>query len=147
MALVTDLLDWLQGLPPVGVVAGAGLLVFGETTLGLGFIAPGETGLFILGTTATSVPKFLIMWLVTTLCAVAGDSVGYAIGRKFGPALRRTKVIQKHGAEGWDKATDVLRRRGAFAVIGRASGSTPSCGRDGNGRTMGRFPSTIRPIG
>ncbi|WP_020671426.1 DedA family protein [Amycolatopsis nigrescens] len=117
MALVTDILEWLQSLPPAGVVTGAGLLVFGECTLGLGFIAPGETGLFILGTTANSVPKFLIMWLVTTVCAVAGDSVGYLIGKKFGPKIRQTKLIQKHGANGWDKATDVLRRRGAWAVL------------------------------
>jgi membrane-associated protein len=115
--VLTDLLDWLQGLPPAGVIAGAGLLVFGECTLGLGFIAPGETGLFVLGTTANTVPKFLIMWLVTTLCAIAGDLVGYAIGKRFGPRLRQTKIVQKHGAQGWDKATDFLRRYGAWAVL------------------------------
>lgn len=117
VAVVTDVLDWLQSLPPAGVVAGAGLLVFGETTLGLGFIAPGETGLFIAGTTATTVSKFVIMWLVTSACAVAGYSVGYWIGKKFGPKIRHTKIVEKHGADGWDKATDFLRRRGAFAVM------------------------------
>lgn len=117
MALVTDFLEWLQGLPPAGVTAGAGLLVLGECTLGLGFIAPGETGLFILGTTATSVPKFLIMWLVTTLAAIAGDSIGYYLGKRFGPRIRQTKMVQRHGADGWDKATDFLRRRGSIAVL------------------------------
>ncbi|MBK1784288.1 DedA family protein [Prauserella cavernicola] len=117
MALVTDLLDWLQSLPPAGVTLGAGLLVFGECTLGLGFITPGETGLFILGTTASTPAKFLIMWLVTTVCAVAGDSVGYALGKRYGPRLRQTKLVRKHGAEGWDKATDLLRRRGSGAVL------------------------------
>ncbi|MGH3951222.1 MAG: DedA family protein [Pseudonocardiaceae bacterium] len=117
MAVVTEVLEWLQSLPPAGVVAGAGLLVFGETTLGLGFIAPGETGLFVAGTTATSVPKFVIMWLVTSAAAVLGYSAGYLIGKHFGPKLRHTKIVQKHGAESWDKATDFLRRRGAFAVV------------------------------
>ncbi|MFF5986014.1 DedA family protein [Prauserella flavalba] len=117
MALVTDLLDWLQSLPPAGVTAGAGLLVFGETTLGLGFVTPGETGLFILGTTANSTAKFLIMWLVTTVCAIAGDTVGYLLGRRFGPRLRQTKVVEKHGAQAWDRATDLLRRRGSVAVL------------------------------
>ena len=41
MALVTDLLNWLQGLPEPGLVAAAGRLVFAECTIGLGFIAPG----------------------------------------------------------------------------------------------------------
>ncbi|RZQ59269.1 DedA family protein [Amycolatopsis suaedae] len=117
MALVTDILEWLRALPPAGVTAGAGLLVFGECTLGLGFIAPGETGLFILGTTVDSAPKFLLMWLVTSVCAVGGNSVGFFIGKKFGPKLRQTKVVQKHGADGWDKATDFLRRRGSWAVL------------------------------
>ncbi|MEU3274778.1 DedA family protein [Saccharomonospora sp. NPDC006951] len=115
--MVNDILDWLQSLPPAGLVAAAGLLVFGETTLGLGFIAPGETGLFILGTTVANPSGFLLMWLVTTACAIAGDSLGYFIGWKFGPRLRQTKVIRKHGAESWDKATGVLRRRGAYAVV------------------------------
>ncbi|SFO87541.1 membrane protein DedA, SNARE-associated domain [Amycolatopsis arida] len=117
MALVTDVLEWLQSLPPAGVTAAAGLLVLGECTLGLGFIAPGETGLFILGTTATSAPKFLIMWLVTTVCAVTGDSIGFFLGRKFGPRLRQTKMVQKHGADGWNKASAFLVRRGSWAVL------------------------------
>lgn len=117
MAVVTDILNWLQSLPPAGVTAGAGVLVFGECTLGLGFIAPGETGLFILGTTVDGTGKFLLMWLVTTVCAVAGDCVGYLIGNKLGPKLRHTKMVAKHGANAWDMATDFLRRRGALAVL------------------------------
>ncbi|PXY20031.1 DedA family protein [Prauserella flavalba] len=115
--MLTDVLDWLRGLPPAGLIAAAGLLVFGECTLGLGFVAPGETGLFILGTTVGSVPEFLLMWSVTTVCAIAGDSVGYLIGWKLGPKLRQTKVVRRHGADGWDRTTDVLRRRGALAVL------------------------------
>jgi membrane-associated protein len=115
--MLTDLLDWLQNLPTMWVIVGAGVLVFGECTLGLGFIVPGETGLFVLGTIATSPSTFLIMWLVTTVCAVAGDSVGYAIGRRYGPRLRQTKIVRRHGARDWDRATEFLRRHGAIAVL------------------------------
>ncbi|MGH3520207.1 MAG: DedA family protein [Haloechinothrix sp.] len=117
MTVVTEVLDWLQSLPPAGVVAGAGVLVFAETTLGLGFIAPGETGLVIAGTTVTSVSKFVIMWLITSACAVLGYCAGYGIGKYFGPKIRHTKIVEKHGADGWDKATDFLRRKGAYAVM------------------------------
>lgn len=111
-------LDWLASLPTAGLLAGAGLLVFGETTLGLGFIAPGETGLFILGTTVgTSADKFVLMWLVTTACAILGYSTGYLLGQYFGPKLRNTKIVEKHGADAWDNAVDFLRRRGAVAVM------------------------------
>lgn len=115
--MIADLLDWLAGLAPAGVVAAAGLLVFGECTLGLGFVAPGETGLFVLGTTAVSTSRFVVLWLVTTVCATAGDAVGYWLGRRYGPRLRRTRVVRGHGAAAWDRASDVLRRRGAVAVL------------------------------
>jgi membrane-associated protein len=117
VALVTDVLEWLQALPQPALVGATGALVFAECTIGLGFIAPGEGGLLVAATTVDSVSRFLILWAVVTVAAGIGDSIGYAIGRRFGPALRETKVIQKYGAEGWDKATDILRRRGAWAVF------------------------------
>ena len=117
MALVTDVLDWLQALPQPALVGATGALVFAECTIGLGFIAPGEGGLLVAATTVDSVSRFLILWAVVTVAAGIGDSIGYAIGRRFGPALRETKLVQKYGAEGWDKATDILRRRGAWAVF------------------------------
>jgi membrane protein DedA with SNARE-associated domain len=117
VALVTDLLNWLQGLPEPGLVAAAGGLVFAECTIGLGFIAPGESGLLIAATTATTVPRFLTLWAVVTVCAALGDSVGYTLGRRFGPRLRETKLIRKYGLDAWDKAASVLERRGAWAVF------------------------------
>ncbi|CRK55647.1 DedA protein [Alloactinosynnema sp. L-07] len=117
MALVTDVLEWLQALPQPALVAATGGLVLAECTIGLGFIAPGEAGLLVAATTVNSVPRFLILWAVVTVCAGIGDSIGYFIGRRFGPRLRETKLIQKYGTEGWDKATDILKRRGAWAVF------------------------------
>ncbi|KID28183.1 putative membrane-associated protein [Prauserella sp. Am3] len=115
--MVTDFLNWLQSLPQPALVSATGLLVLAECTIGLGFIAPGESGLLIAATTANTVPRFLILWAVVTVCAGIGDSIGYTIGRKFGPKLRETKVIQKSGADAWDKATGILQRRGAWAVF------------------------------
>ena len=116
MALLTDVLDWLQALPQPALVGATGRLVFAECTIGLGFIAPGEAGLLIAATTVDSVQRFLLLWVVVTVCAGLGDSIGFAIGRRFGPRLRHTRLIQRYGAEGWDRATDILRRRGPWAV-------------------------------
>ncbi|MFC5287619.1 DedA family protein [Actinokineospora guangxiensis] len=117
MALLTDVLTWLQGLPQPALVAATGGLVLAECTIGLGFIAPGEGGLLIAATTVNSVSRFVILWAVVTVCAGIGDSIGYAIGRRFGPRLRETKLIQKYGVDGWDKATGIIRKRGAWAVF------------------------------
>jgi membrane-associated protein len=117
MAVLTDVLDWLQALPQPALVGATGAMVFAECTIGLGFIAPGEAGLLIAATTVDSVQRFLLLWAVVTICAAMGDSLGFAIGRRFGPRLRETKLIQQHGVDGWDKTTGILRRRGAWAVF------------------------------
>src|SRR5699024_8709009 len=111
------MLDWIASLPPPLLLTATGVLVLAETTIGVGFLAPGESGLIIAATSVRSVSDFLILWLVVTVCAAIGDSIGYVIGRKFGPKLRETKLIQKHGIEAWDKSSGILRRWGAWAVF------------------------------
>ncbi|MEV4314376.1 DedA family protein [Actinocrispum sp. NPDC049592] len=118
MAIVSDVLEWLQALPQPALVGATGGLILAECTIGVGFIAPGEAGLLIAATTVSgSLTRFLILWAVVTVAAAIGDSIGFAIGRRFGPSLRETKLIRKYGAEGWDKTTGILRKRGAWAVF------------------------------
>ncbi|MFE2754041.1 DedA family protein [Actinosynnema sp. NPDC059335] len=117
MALLTDALEGLAGLPQPAVLAVTGALTLAECTLGVGFIAPGESALLLAATTVTSVPRFLVMWLVVSVCAVAGDSIGYFLGRRYGDRLRDSKVVRRLGQEHWDKAGALLRRRGAWAVF------------------------------
>ncbi|SHN47568.1 DedA family protein [Cryptosporangium aurantiacum] len=115
--MLGDVLDWLQALPPPAVIAVAGLLVLGECTIGLGLVVPGESSLLVASTTATTAPRFLALWAVVTACAVLGDSIGYLIGRRYGPRLRETRMVRRYGATLWDRAADTLQRRGAWAVF------------------------------
>ncbi|GGU16039.1 DedA family protein [Lentzea flava] len=117
MAFLTDALEGLAGLPQPAVLAVTGALTLAECTLGVGFLAPGESALLLASTTVTSVPRFLVMWLVVSVCAVAGDSIGYYLGRRFGDRLRDSKIVRKVGQQHWDKAGELLRRRGAWAVF------------------------------
>jgi membrane-associated protein len=115
--LLTELLDWLRGLPEPALVGATGLVMLAECTIGLGVLVPGESVLLLAATTVDSVPRFLVLWTVVAFCACLGDTIGYAVGRRFGPDLRDTKLIKRHGAEAWDKTTDILRRRGPLAVF------------------------------
>lgn len=117
MSFLTDALEGLAGLPQPAVLAVTGALTLAECTLGVGFLAPGESGLLLASTTVTTVPRFLVMWLVVSVCAIAGDSIGYYLGRRFGDRLRDTGLVRKVGVQHWDKAAELLRTRGAWAVF------------------------------
>src|SRR5205823_3743307 len=55
--------------------------------------------------------------------AIIGDSIGYEIGRKFGPALKASKLGQRVGADRWHRGEAYLARRGGKAVfLGRFIG-------------------------
>jgi len=63
-------------------------IVFTETGLFVGFFLPGDSLLITAGLVAAT-GTLNIWWLNVLLCtaAIVGDSVGYAIGRRLGPAL------------------------------------------------------------
>lgn len=63
-------------------------IVFVETGLLVGFFLPGDSLLISAGLVAAA-GTLNIWWLNVLLCiaAITGDSVGYAIGRRAGPAL------------------------------------------------------------
>jgi len=115
-----DLLDWLQALPTPALLGATGLLVVGEAIVGLGLFIPGEAALLMASATVGSAPDFLTLWTVATICAVVGNVIGFELGRRSGPPLRNTRLIKRHGAERWDRATSLLRERGTWAVfVGR----------------------------
>ena len=53
MALLTDALAGLANLPQPAVLAVTGALTLAECTLGVGFLAPGESALLLASTTVT----------------------------------------------------------------------------------------------
>ncbi len=63
-------------------------VVFAETGLFFGFFLPGDSLLFTAGFLASQ-HQLLLGWLLigAFVAAVLGDSVGYAFGKKIGPAL------------------------------------------------------------
>ncbi|MFE9426254.1 DedA family protein [Kitasatospora sp. NPDC006697] len=109
---------WLAGLSGPVVYAVVAGLVFAEDALFVGFVLPGETAAVLGGTIAAahrgvSLP---VMMAVVVLAAVLGDSVGYAVGRRFGPALLRTRLAVRHEAR-IGKAQEFIREKGPTAVF------------------------------
>ncbi len=117
---MTSLLQQLLHVPSPVVLAVIGALVFGEAAVFLGFVLPGETAVLIGGFLAsTGKLSVFVLAAVVVVAAIVGDSVGYEVGRKFGPRILRTRMLRRHEhrVEG---ARRFLDGRGASAVfIGR----------------------------
>jgi membrane-associated protein len=91
MDWLSDLYHFLSDLPALikwGGYVGLTAIVFTETGLLVGFFLPGDSLLVTAGLLASQ--GFLnvyIMGALLTVAAIAGDSVGYSIGRAAGPRL------------------------------------------------------------
>jgi membrane protein DedA with SNARE-associated domain len=96
----------------------AGALAFAEAAILVGLVLPGETALLVAGVFCErGVLSLWIMIPVAVLCAVAGDSVGYEFGRKFGPSLRRSRLGHWVGEHRWAAVDGFLHRHGGKAVL------------------------------
>ena len=99
-----------------------GVLVFAEDAVMLGFVFPGETAAIFGGVLASKGGVSLGgIVAVVVLCAIVGDSVGYAIGDRWGRQLLQLGPLRKR-QKGIDAALEQMSRRGALAVfVGRFS--------------------------
>jgi membrane-associated protein len=94
-----------------------GVLVFAEAAILLGFVFPGETAALLGGVLASKGGVTLAaITVVVVLCAIVGDSVGYAVGERWGRKLLNLGPLRKR-QKGIDMALDQLSRRGATAVF------------------------------
>jgi membrane-associated protein len=94
-----------------------GLLVFAEAAVMLGFVFPGETAAILGGVLASKGGVDLTaITAVVVGCAIVGDSVGYAIGERWGPQLLQLGPLRKR-QKGINTALEQLNRRGPIAVF------------------------------
>lgn len=94
------------------------LLAFAEAAILIGMVLPGETALLVAGYFChEKVLDIRIMLPLAIVAAVAGDSVGYAFGKRFGPPLRGSKVGGWVGEHRWTKVDEFLNRHGGKAVL------------------------------
>lgn len=112
--------DWLSRSSGLAVYAVVGALVFCEDALFFGFVLPGETAAVLGGVIANQGRvSVAVMCAVVVLAAVAGDSVGYEVGSRFGPRILETRALRGH-SERIGHAQELIRRRGPAAVfVGR----------------------------
>lgn len=115
--------SWIRTVGLIGLIA----IIFAESGLLVGFFLPGDSLLFVAGAiaggameqTLPDVKPFNIWVLLigVFLAAVAGDQVGYAMGRKAGPAMFNRPDSRLFKKEYVEKSEEFFDRHGPRAVI------------------------------
>jgi len=115
--VIAHILNPLLNLYGWEAYALVGALVFAEASILIGFVFPGETAV-ILGGVAASRGHVNIVTLIVlvVVCGIAGDSVGYLVGRRWGRRLIDTRLLRSR-RHLIDALLTQLRRRGATAVV------------------------------
>ena len=100
----------------IGVLA----IIFMETGMLIGFIFPGDTLLFTAGILAAQPHPFAHVWqlmLTVPLAAIAGDQVGFLLGRKVGPRSLESRAMTWMGPRALERTHHFFDRFGAPTVM------------------------------
>jgi membrane-associated protein len=118
---MNEILDWIldtvQGVDPIArtLLAGLGMLL--ETSVLIGLVVPGDTIVIVASTAVGGIGEYFALAITVIVGALMGESIGFALGRWFGPHIHRSWVGRKIGDENWAKAQRYLERRGGPAVF------------------------------
>jgi membrane-associated protein len=114
---VNRVIDQLLAAGPWVVLAAVALVVSVEDALFVGFVIPGETAAILGGVAAERGHVSLAAVIaIVVVAAIAGDSVGYEVGRHFGPRILQLRAFDKRRTR-LDDARSLLARRGGMAVL------------------------------
>ncbi len=108
----------VQGLIQWGGVLLVCGIVFVETGMFVGFFLPGDSLLVAAGVFATA-GHLKLSWLLSlvSLCAIAGDQLGYAIGRQAGESLYRREDSRFFKKRHLERAHNFYEKYGGKTVI------------------------------
>ncbi|MGO4692301.1 DedA family protein [Glaciibacter sp. 2TAF33] len=118
---MNDILNWIletvSSVDPIVRTALAGLGILLETSVLVGLIVPGDTIVIVASTAVENPVQYVALVLTVIAGALAGESIGFALGHYFGPLIRRSRLGRWIGERQWVRAENYLRRRGGIAVF------------------------------
>jgi len=115
---VLSLLDGVAGLPLWALAAVVALAVMAESSLLVGLVVPGDLIVLLAASSGGSVPRLALLVVAVAAGSLAGEAVGYLLGRRWGGRVRTGRLGRALGEQRWAKAGAVLERHGSRAVFG-----------------------------
>ena len=115
---MSRLVDAILGLSGVAAYTMVAVLAFGEAAAFVGLVLPGELAVLLGGVIASSGHVSLwVMLVVASTAAVAGDSVGYEVGRHFGARLLAWEPLARRVGDRVAGIQERMRTRGGRVVF------------------------------
>ena len=115
---VGRLVDSILGLSGIAAYAMVGVLAFGEAAVFAGLVLPGELAVLLGGVIAAAGHVSLwVMLVVASTAAVAGDSVGYEVGRHYGARLLAWEPLARRVGDRVEGIQERMRVRGGRMVF------------------------------
>lgn len=116
---ITDFVDPEYLVNTFGLI-GLLIIVFAECGLLVGFFLPGDSLLFTAGLLSAAGFAGLPLWallVLTPLAAIAGNLVGYWIGRRAGPAVFKRPDSRFFRAEFVERSSAFFEKYGARTIV------------------------------
>ncbi len=117
---MNDILNWLietvQSVSPLLRNLLAGFAIMCETSLFIGLIIPGDTVVLVASTGVVDILDFFFLLGSVLLGSLVGETIGFFLGRFFGPKIRHSKLGKRLGEKNWELADRFVERRGGIAV-------------------------------
>ena len=118
---MNEIVNWfittVSGVDPVLRVFIAGLGMFFETSILVGLVVPGDTIVFIAATGVSNVSQYWYLVLAVLVGSLAGESLGFFLGRTIGRRIRDSKLGKRLIGDTWAVAEAYLAKRGVLAVF------------------------------
>lgn len=118
---MNEILDWLlatvQSVDPVLRIALAGVAMLFETSILLGLIVPGDTIVLVAATAVHNPVEFVSLVFSVIAGSLAGESIGFALGKYFGMRIQHSRLGRRIGEQHWMRAENYLARRGGIAIF------------------------------
>lgn len=115
--IINNILSAVASVDPVTRTLLSSLFIMLETSFLVGLVIPGDTVVLISSTAITNLQEYIFMIVMVIVGSLTGETIGFFVGKYFGPHIRRSWLGRKLGPHRWEQAENYIDRRGGIAVF------------------------------
>lgn len=114
---INSLLSMVASIDPITRTLVSALFIMLETSFLVGLFIPGDTVVLVSSTAITNFSEYVFMIVMVIVGSLTGETIGFFVGKYFGPHIRRSWIGRKLGPHRWEQAENYIDRRGGIAVF------------------------------